>query len=155
MTNIYRIYYLNILNGIIGKYPDSLLLYHVHKFHIEELTPLADHCVNTAHIQYNKSPDTRLEDTRNTNCDFHYIWNQELSNQYMEKISNENTKEMLSYIIYEMTDHTSSIENITSQIHDVILHAAEPCKKLSGRCSSIKQSQWYDTDCYNLRRDYN
>ena len=29
----------------------------------------------------------------------------------------------------DLTDHTSSIENITSQIHDVILQAAEPCKK--------------------------
>ena len=50
----------------------------------------------------------------------------------MEKINSENTEERLSYIINEMTDltdHTSSIENITSQIHDVILQVAEPCKK--------------------------
>ena len=57
-----------------------------------------------------------------------------------------------------MTDHTSSIENITSQIHDVILQEAEPCKKkrkFSERCSSIEQSQWYDTDCSNIRHEYN
>ena len=76
----------------------------------------------------------------------------------MEKINCGNTKERLCYIINEMTDHTSSIEIITSQIHDVILQAAEPCKKkiqLSGRCSSLKQSQWYDTDCSNIRHKYN
>ena len=76
----------------------------------------------------------------------------------MEKINSENTKERLCYIINEMTHHTSSIENITSQIHDVILQAAEPCKKkiqLSERCSSLKQSQWYDTDCSNIRHEYN
>ena len=67
--------------------------------------------------------------TIKTSCEFHNIWNQELSNQDMEKINSENTKERLSYIIIEMTDHTSSIENITSQIHDVILQAAEPCKR--------------------------
>ena len=107
---------------------DSSLLWHVHTFHIEELTPLSDHCGTTAHIQYNKSTDTRLENTRNTNWEFNYIWNQELSNQYMEKINSENTKERLSYIMNEMIDHTSSIENMTSQIHYVILQAAEPCK---------------------------
>ena len=79
----------------------------------------------------------------------------------MEKINSEHTKERLSYIMNEMTDltdHTSSIENIPSQIHDVRLQAAEPCKKkiqLSERCSSLKQSQWYDTDCSNIRHDYN
>ena len=55
-----------------------------------------------------------------------------------------------------MTDHTSSIENI-SQIHDVILQAAEPWKKkiqLYGRCSSLKQSQWYDADCSNITHYY-
>ena len=58
----------------------------------------------------------------------------------------------------DLTDHTSSIENITSQIHDVILQAAEPCKKkiqLSEHCSSLKQLQWYDTDCSNIRHEYN
>ena len=58
-----------------------------------------------------------------------------------------------------MADHTSSIENKSSQIHDVILQEAEPCKKKiqlsSERCSSIKQSQWYHTDCSNIRHDYN
>ena len=71
-----------MLNGRIGKYPEcgftcytvrgqsavdyiimaslyALLLCHVHKFHIAELTPLYDHCGITAHIQYNKSTDTQ------------------------------------------------------------------------------------------------
>ena len=70
LINICRINDLYILNGRIGKYPecgftchttrgqsavdyiimDSLLLCHVHKFHIAELTPLSDHCGITAHI---------------------------------------------------------------------------------------------------------
>ena len=79
LINICRINYLYILNGIIRTYSqcvftghtavgqsavddiimDSLLLCHVHKFHIEEPTPLSDHCGITAHIQYNKPTDTQ------------------------------------------------------------------------------------------------
>ena len=49
---------------------DSLLLCHVHKFHIAELTPLSDHCGITAHIQYNKSTDTQLVNTRKQAVNF-------------------------------------------------------------------------------------
>ena len=70
------------------------------------------------------------------------------------KINSKNTKERLSYIINEMTDltdHTSPIENITSQIHDVILQAAERCTnkiQLSERSIPVLFNKLYDASFY-------
>ena len=46
-------------------------------------------------------------------------------------------------VLCEIKKHVNCLVNYTMTLY------------ISERCSSVKQSQWYDTDCSNIRHDYN
>ena len=112
---------------------------------------MSDHCSITVHLKClsEKKYDIMMD---NRKANVRYKWNSNVLN--MNRDGTQRTLVDLSNKVAD-TEDIGVINEVTQQIHDVILASAEHCKKNTvsriNKIYALEKSKWYDAECGKQR----
>ena len=136
------------------------MLSYAAKFNINKSTPLSGHCSITVHLKClsGKKYDIMMD---NMKANVRYKWNSNDAEIYVLNINRDGTKRTLLDLSNKVvdTEDIGVMNEVTQQIHDVILTSAEHCKKKTvarrNKMYTLEKSKWYDAECGKQRQIYN
>ncbi|XP_006822537.1 uncharacterized protein LOC102802199, partial [Saccoglossus kowalevskii] len=128
-------------------------------FKVADLSHLSDHCALTLSTKININMCLNENNKSNDKLDplpSKYMWNDQAKDNYqtnLEKLNNNEIKNFMSkpYSIYESETAVTDFENLITNIADKCLKKITPKLKKNKRKS--KQKNWFDQDCWSLRKE--
>ncbi len=138
----------------------SHVMMHVAAFHINEHNPLSDHSSISVTLQCPTCENTVIPNV-NSSSGVRYVWNSTNGEQYAHMISSDCSKQKLDVLAHNLENNQyNTLGDIIDNINNVILEAAEPCKKImknrtEPRYDNSASAEWYDNECVLQRKEYN